>query len=71
MAIEETDLKDIVFVKQLGGVEDLIFGFGSIMQIRNGQSVIISSINAGTIPYDSTDSVQSIIAKILVKYPIV
>ncbi len=70
MAIEETDLKDITFIKQLGGVEDLVFGFGTIMQIRNGNSVTISLINAETIPYDTTDTVKSVIDKILVKYPL-
>ncbi len=70
MAIEETDLRDITFIKQLGGVEDLVFGFGTIMQIRNGNSVTISLINAETIPYDTTDTVKSVIDKILTKYPL-
>ncbi len=70
MAIEETDLSEITFIKQLGGVEDLIFGFGTVMQIRNGNSVTISLINAETIPYDTTDTVKTIIDKILVKYPL-
>ena len=63
-------LEDVVFVKQLGGVEDLSFGFGTVMQIRNGQSVTISLINADTIPYSDTESVSSIIDKILAKYPL-
>lgn len=67
---EEVDLSEVVFIKQLGGVEDLQFGFGSVMQIRNGQSVTISLINAETIPYDSTDTVKSIIDKIVAKYPL-
>ncbi len=66
----EVDLTQIVFVKQLGGVEDLQFGFGTVTQIRNGQSVIISLINSDTIPYDTTDTVKTIIEKIIAKYPI-
>ena len=70
MADEIKDLSDVAFVKQLGGTEDLLFGFGTVMQIRNGQSVVISLVNATTIPYDTTDTVKSIIDKILVKYPL-
>ena len=68
--MDEVDLSDVVFVKQLGGVEDLQFGFGTVMQIRNGQSVTISLINAETIPYDGIDTVKAIIDKIIAKYPI-
>lgn len=68
--MDEIDLSDVVFVKQLGGVEDLQFGFGTIMQIRNGQTVTISLINAETIPYDSIDTVKSIIDKIVARYPL-
>ncbi len=63
-------LSEIKFVKQLGGSEDLLFGFGSIVQVRNGQPVTITKINAETIPYDSIESVKSIIDQILVKYPL-
>ena len=67
---DEIDLSGVVFTKQLGGVEDLQFGFGSVTQIRNGQTVVISLINAETIPYTSVDTVKSIIDKILAKYPL-
>lgn len=67
---EIIDLTGVVFVKQLGGAEDLIFGFGTIMQIRNGNMVVVSRINADTIPYDESDTVKTIIDKILVKYPL-
>ncbi len=63
-------LEDITFIKQLGGVEDLQFGFGTVVQIRNGQTVTISLINAETIPFDTTDTVKSILDKILIKYPV-
>ena len=68
--MEEIDLSALVFTKQIGGVEDLQFGFGSITQIRNGQTVVISLINAETIPYTDTDTVKSILDKLLAKYPL-
>ncbi len=64
------DLTDVVFVKQLGGVEDLMFGFGTVMQIRNGNTVVISLINAEAIPYNTEDTVKSILDKIIAKYPL-
>ena len=64
------DLDDLTFIKQLGGVEDLQFGFGTVMQIRNGQSVTVSLINADTIPYSDADTVKTIIDQILAKYPL-
>ena len=66
----QVKVKDLKFMKQLGGVEDLLWGFGSIMQIRNGQAVTITLINADAIPYDNVDSVKAIIEKILIKYPL-
>jgi len=67
---KEVKLADLRFVKQLGGVEDLMWGFGSVTQLRNGQAVTISLINADNIPYDQMDSVKTIIDRIIVKYPI-
>ena len=63
-------VKELKFMKQLGGVEDLLWGFGSIMQIRNGQAITLTLINADAIPYDNVDSVKAIIEKILIKYPL-
>ena len=63
-------LNDLKFVKQLGGVEDLLWGFGSVMQIRNSEAVTITLINAETVPFDNVDSVKSIIDKMLLKYPL-
>ena len=67
---KEVKLADLRFVKQLGGVEDLMWGFGSVTQLRNGQAVTISLINADNIPYDQVDSVKTIIDRIIAKYPI-
>lgn len=68
----DTDVKlnDLKFIKQLGGAEDLMFGFGTVTQIRNSQGVIISKINAATIPYDSTNSIKDIVDAIIAKYPL-
>jgi hypothetical protein len=55
---ETTDEVQLVFVRQKAGEEDLTFGFGSEQQIREGENVIISMINAASIPYDSTRSVK-------------
>jgi len=60
---ETTD--DLVFTRQVAGAEDLIFGFGSTAQIREGESVNITLINAGTIPYDSTRSVKAVLDELL------
>jgi len=67
---QEIKLADLRFVKQLGGVEDLMWGFGSVSQLRNGQAVTITAINSAAIPYDQTDSVKTIIDKIIAKYPV-
>ena len=53
----ETDTK-VVFSRQLAGAEDLIFGFGSTSQIREGENTTITYINADTIPYDGTRTVR-------------
>ena len=65
--IEET----LVFTRQVAGAEDLIFGFGSTAQIREGESVTISLMNADTIPFDTTRSVKQVIDEILAKLPAV
>lgn len=66
----DISLADIKFIKQLGGVEDLMWGLGSVTQIRNGQAVVVTKVNAASIPYDQVDSIKSIIDKILERYPI-
>ena len=54
----------LVFIRQKAGAEDLIFGFGSEQQIREGENVVVSMINASTIPYDSTRSVKDALDEI-------
>jgi len=68
--VENITLQDLKFTRQLAGAEDLKFGFGSLSQVRNGQVVIISEINADTIPYDATDSIKEVLDKLIAKYPL-
>lgn len=63
MATEEED--KLIFVKQLAGAEDLAFGFGSVSQIREGENVIVTLLNADNIPYDNTRSVKQVLDELL------
>jgi hypothetical protein len=60
-----TDTDSLVFIKQLGGAEDLLFGLGSTSQLREGVTVKVTYINAATIPYDSTRSVKDVLDQLL------
>ena len=64
MATETTE-EPLVFTRQVLGAEDIIFGFGSIAQIREGENVSISLVNSAHIPYDSTRSVKDVIDGLL------
>ena len=44
-------MDELIFVKDLIGAEDLLFGEGDVQQIRDGEVVLVSKINAETIPY--------------------
>jgi len=68
--VANVSLRDLKFTRQLAGAEDIRFGFGAVTQIRNGQVVSISDINADTIPFDQSDSIKTIINKIIAKYPL-
>ena len=59
------DESKIVFVKQQAGVEDLLMGFGSVSQIREGANTTINLVNAHTIPYDATRSVGDVLDYLL------
>jgi hypothetical protein len=61
--IDET----LVFTRQPAGAEDLIFGFGTVSQIRGSENVVISAINASSIPYDSQRSVKDVLDELLSK----
>ena len=58
MADITTNEVQLVFIRQKAGAEDLTLGFGSEQQIREGENVVVSMINASTIPYDSTRSIK-------------
>ncbi len=60
---EATD--KVIFVKQKAGTEDLMFGFGSVSQVREGANATINLINAHTIPYDATRSVGDVLDTLL------
>jgi len=62
--IEDTT-EVLVFTRQIAGAEDLMFGFGSTAQIREGANVTISLINSATIPYDNTRSVKQVIDELI------
>lgn len=47
--------------KAVGGVEDLTFGTGYVNQLRNGQPIRITQINASHIPFGPS---QSIVEKV-------
>lgn len=57
MATEE-ETTTLIFVKQLAGAEDLMFGFGTTAQIRENQNITLTLINSSTMPYDNTRSVK-------------
>ena len=60
-----TDLEFKIFVKQPAGVEDLLLGLGSTSQVRQGENVVITYINAHNIPYDSTRSIGDVLDTLL------
>jgi hypothetical protein len=46
-----TTEETLIFVKDLIGKEDILFGEGEVQQIRDGEVVLVSMVNAETIPY--------------------
>ena len=49
-------MREINLNRQLLGLEDLEFGVGIVTQIRAGQNVDVTRINAGNLPFDETQS---------------
>ena len=43
--------EEIIFIKDLIGAEDVLFGEGEVQQIRDGELVLVTKINAGSVPY--------------------
>lgn len=44
--------------KLLATAEDIALGEGTVEQTRNGKTVTLTKVNAGTIPYDETKSIK-------------
>ncbi len=42
---------ELLFIKDLIGQEDLLLGEGEVQQVRDGELVIVTRINANSIPY--------------------
>ena len=49
-------MRTIDLNRQLLGIEDLLIGFGVVTQTRGGQTVSITKINVGSLPFDETQS---------------
>jgi hypothetical protein len=49
-------VREINLNRQKLGLEDLLFGVGIVTQIRAGQNVDVTRINAGNLPFDETQS---------------
>ena len=47
-------MRQITLNRQLLGLEDLLFGTGTVTQNRANQVVTITEINAGNLPFDET-----------------
>ena len=58
-------LPTLVFTRQIAGAEDLLFGFGTVAQIREAKNVTVTLLNASHIPYDSTRSVKDVLDELL------
>ena len=72
--MNELNVDEFLFVKNLIGAEDILFGTGTEQQIRDGEIVLISKINAHSIPYRKADgtltSIGDVLDKLLVKVAI-
>ena len=58
MADTTTTTDEFIFVKDRIGAEDLLFGFDTTQQIRDGEFVTVSKINAESIPYRKADGTK-------------
>lgn len=50
--------------RQAAGLEDLLFGVGTVQQDRQGSLVTVTKINAGNMPYDETMSLAEALTPI-------
>ncbi len=59
------DTDELIFVKDRIGSEDLLLGFEVIQQVRDGEFVSVTSINARNIPYKKLDGTVTNVAAAL------
>ena len=52
--------------RQLAGVEDIAWGTGTVTQLRGGELVEITEINAGNLPFDESLTLQQVLEE---RYP--
>ena len=52
--------------RQLAGVEDIAWGTGTVTQLRGGELVEITEINAGNLPFDESLTLQQVLDE---RYP--
>lgn len=57
-------VQKITVTRNKAGLEDLLFGVGTVQQTRGGQSVSITKINAQNLPFDETASLAEKLADI-------
>ena len=57
--------QDVVFVVNLAGTEDLMLGYDNETQVRDGEIVTITPINAHTLPYRKIDGTVSTIGDVM------
>ena len=65
MEIDTTGATRNVYVKQKIVVEDMEFGLAKVIQIRSGQRIEGSQVNAHSIPYDASRSVGDVLEQLL------
>ena len=61
----ETSATRNVYVKQRIVEQDVEFGLGKVIQIRSGQRIEGTQINASSIPYDASRTVADVLKQLL------
>ncbi len=59
--------KKIVVERNLAGLEDLLFGVGTEMQVRDGLEVPVTKINAKNLPFDELSNLGEILGAIIIE----
>lgn len=61
----EYNTDEFIFVKDVIGVEDLLLGLGATQQVRDGEFVSVTRINAESIPYRKPDGTVTNVKAVL------